>query len=63
MRNSFSLKNIGLVRLVAPFVLLSLPGLHAEDRLPPVPADKMTDAQKKAAAEATAPRGGELPGS
>ena len=33
-----------------------------QDRMPPVPADKMTDAQKKALVEVTAPRGGELPG-
>jgi 4-carboxymuconolactone decarboxylase len=36
--------------------------LHADDRLPPIPADKMSEAQKKAAAEVTAPRGGEIPG-
>jgi 4-carboxymuconolactone decarboxylase len=36
--------------------------LSAEDRMPPIAADKMSDAQKKAAAEVTAPRGGELPG-
>ena len=36
--------------------------LTAEDRMPPIAADKMTDAQKKAVTEVTAPRGGELPG-
>jgi 4-carboxymuconolactone decarboxylase len=41
---------------------IMLSPLFAEDRMPPVPADKLTDAQKKAAAEVTAPRGGELPG-
>jgi 4-carboxymuconolactone decarboxylase len=56
------MKNFSLTSLVAQLVLLSLPGLHAEDRLPPIPVEKMTDAQKKAAAEVTAPRGGELPG-
>ena len=32
-------------------------GLQAQDRLPPIPAEKMTEAQKKAAAEYTAARG------
>ena len=30
---------------------------EAQDRMPPIPADKMTEAQKKAAAEFTAARG------
>ncbi|MBM3818979.1 MAG: carboxymuconolactone decarboxylase family protein [Acidimicrobiia bacterium] len=30
---------------------------HAQDRMPPIPADRMTDAQKKAAAEFEAARG------
>jgi 4-carboxymuconolactone decarboxylase len=47
---------------VATSMSLCLTVLRAEDRLPPVPVEKMTDAQKKAAAEATAPRGGDLPG-
>ncbi|MGH9691245.1 MAG: carboxymuconolactone decarboxylase family protein [Candidatus Acidiferrales bacterium] len=40
-------------------ILFSLAGsAAAQDRLPPIPADKMTDAQKKAAAELTSgPRG------
>lgn len=36
--------------------------LVAEDRLPPLAAERMTDAQKRATAEVTAPQGGDLPG-
>jgi 4-carboxymuconolactone decarboxylase len=41
------------------FILLSIAGTAAaQDRMPPIPADKMTDAQKKVAAELIAgPRG------
>jgi 4-carboxymuconolactone decarboxylase len=35
----------------AALLVLLLPTLRAQDRLPPIPADKMTDAQKKTAAE------------
>ena len=38
------------------------PALRAEDRLPPVAPEKMTDAQKKAVADVTGPNGGDLPG-
>src|SRR3954453_1190123 len=40
-----------IVRIIAAlsaFCLLSLP-LKAQDRMPPIPADKLTEAQKKAA--------------
>lgn len=37
-------------------VQLSATGVWAQDRLPPIPAEKMTDAQKKAAAEFAAAR-------
>ncbi len=36
--------------------LLSCAPLRAQDRMPPIPADKMTEAQKKAAAEFAAAR-------
>jgi 4-carboxymuconolactone decarboxylase len=44
---------------VLAFVLSLSLGLTAaaQDRMPPIPADKMTEAQKKAAAEFTAARG------
>jgi 4-carboxymuconolactone decarboxylase len=35
----------------ALLLVLALTGVWAQDRLPPIPADKMTEAQKKAAAE------------
>jgi 4-carboxymuconolactone decarboxylase len=42
---------------------LFLSGLvHAQDRLPPIPPDKMTDAQKKAAADYKQLRGSDLTG-
>ena len=46
-----------------PIVFLALGrNLPAQDRMPSIPAAQLTDAQKKAVAEVTAPRGGELPG-
>jgi len=51
-------------RLVLPFVMVVAATFtsvgRAQDRMPAIPADKMTDAQKKAVAEAM-PNGGELP--
>lgn len=37
-------------------VALVTAGLHAQDRMPPIPAEKMTDAQRKAAADFSAAR-------
>src|SRR5579863_5134558 len=52
------MSNTSLVRLCAA-ILLGMTGAAAQDRMPPIPADKMTEAQKKAAAElAAGPRGG-----
>jgi 4-carboxymuconolactone decarboxylase len=46
-------RTMGLMVILA---LLSCAPLRAQDRMPPIPADKMTDAQKKAAAEFAAVR-------
>ena len=43
-------------------VLASAGSAAAQDRMPPIPADKMTDAQKKAAEELVAGQRGELIG-
>jgi 4-carboxymuconolactone decarboxylase len=44
--------------LIAYVLSVNLSSVAAQDRMPPIPADKMTDAQKKAAAELIAgPRG------
>ena len=51
------MSNTSLVRLCVA-ILLGMTAAAAQDRMPPIPADKMTDAQKKAAAElAAGPRG------
>jgi hypothetical protein len=39
---------VRLAAALSAFCLLSLP-LKAQDRMPPIPADKLTEAQKKAA--------------
>jgi len=44
------------MRLMVILALLSCAPLRAQDRMPPIPADKMTEAQKKAAAEFAAAR-------
>jgi 4-carboxymuconolactone decarboxylase len=54
-------------RLTVVWVLLLaglLPGsiAHAQERMPPIPADKMTEAQKKAVADYKALRGADLTG-
>jgi 4-carboxymuconolactone decarboxylase len=46
-----------LLVMAAIAALLWCPLAAAQDRMPPVPAEKMTEAQKKAAAEFTAARG------
>lgn len=46
----------GAIVLVIAAVVAPAPGALAQDRLPPIPADKLTDAQKKAAAEFLAER-------
>ena len=52
--------NTFLARLCGA-ILLSMTAA-AQDRMPPIPADKMTEAQKKAAAElAAGPRGAVWP--
>jgi hypothetical protein len=43
--------------LVLGLLLSFCAGVQAQDRLPPIPAEKMTEAQKKAVAEYTAARG------
>ena len=48
--------------LVACIVLIAFTRAAAQDRMPPIPADKMTDAQKKAAAELIAGPRGKLSG-
>jgi 4-carboxymuconolactone decarboxylase len=47
---------IRIVQLSALAALLSCPDLHAQDRMPPLTADKMSEAQKKTAADYTAVR-------
>jgi len=44
------------MRLMVILALLSCAPLRAQDRMPPIPADKMTEAQTKAAAEFAAAR-------
>ena len=44
------------IRLMVFLALVSCAPLRAQDRMPPIPADKMTEAQKKAAAEFAAAR-------
>jgi len=41
----------GSTLIIALFTMLSASAAAAQERLPPIPADKLTDAQKKAAAE------------
>ena len=48
--------------LVAFTLLLGIGSAAAQDRMPPIPADKMTEAQKKAAAEIIAGPRGQLVG-
>jgi len=43
--------------LVVGLLLAFCVGVQAQDRLPPIPAEKMTEAQKKAVADYTAARG------
>jgi 4-carboxymuconolactone decarboxylase len=49
-------RNPGTMRLMVMLALLSCAPLRAQDRMPPIPADKMTEAQKKSAAEFAAVR-------
>ena len=49
------------MRLFATLILIAA-GLLAQDRMPPIPADKQTDAQKKAAADYKALRNADLTG-
>lgn len=49
-------RNTRTMRLMVILALLSCAPLRAQDRMPPIPADKMTEAQKKAAAEFAATR-------
>jgi 4-carboxymuconolactone decarboxylase len=46
----------------ATFALATPMTLDAQDRMPPIPAEKLTDAQKAAVAEFTKARGGQLSG-
>jgi 4-carboxymuconolactone decarboxylase len=50
------------IRTMGVAILMSVGWSMAQDRLPPIPADKMTDAQKKAAADYQAMRGVEING-
>ena len=45
-----------IVALAVGVVLLSRSDLRAQERMPPIPAEKMTEAQKKATAEFAAVR-------
>jgi 4-carboxymuconolactone decarboxylase len=48
--------------VVAACIMFSVVGsVAAQDRLPRIPEDKMTDAQKKAVAQVSAARGGNMP--
>ena len=52
-----------MIRPIAAVVLLLIaviPAAHAQERMPPIPSDKMTDAQKKAVADYKAIRGTDL---
>src|SRR5439155_19367466 len=49
-------KSTRTIALIAALALASSAGLRAQERMPPIPADKMTDAQKKAAADFQAAR-------
>jgi len=49
-------RNTRTIRLMVILALVSCAPLRAQDRMPPIPADKMTEAQKKAAAEFAATR-------
>ena len=53
-----------IARLVAAFAAVAFlsPPVAAQDRMPPIPVDKLTDAQKKAAAQFVEGRGYELRG-
>ena len=51
-----------LVSVVAAFLMAPCRSARAQDRMPPIPADKMTEAQKKAVAEFVATRGTEISG-
>ena len=48
--------------LFATFALATPMTLNAQDRMPPIPAEKLTDAQKAAVAEFTKARGAQLSG-
>jgi len=52
----------GRIAIVAALVLCMEAGAAAQDRMPPIPRDKMTEAQKKAADELIAGRRGALVG-
>src|ERR1017187_6453312 len=54
--------NFTPIVLAACDMISVLGSAAAQDRMPPIPADKMTDAQKKAAAEITAGPRGQLVG-
>jgi 4-carboxymuconolactone decarboxylase len=49
-------RHLRTIRLMIVLALLSCAPLGAQDRMPPIPADKMTEAQKKTAAEFAATR-------
>jgi 4-carboxymuconolactone decarboxylase len=51
-----------VVLILASLTLLFAPRGFAQDRMPPIPADKMTDAQKKAVADYKAIRNTDLTG-
>ena len=44
-------RTLTAVLLGVSMLVARVPGAAAQDRLPPIPADKLTEAQKKAAAE------------
>jgi 4-carboxymuconolactone decarboxylase len=46
-----------LIRMMVALILLGTAAANAQDRMPPIPADKLTDAQKSSIAELKAARG------
>ena len=53
---------LGLPVMALVLVFASCPNIHAQSRMPPIPPEKMTDAQKKAVAEFAAARNTEISG-
>ena len=52
----------GVILVSASLLIAVATGVHAQERMPPIAADKMTDAQKKAVADYKALRGTDMTG-